>query len=229
MLCATLFLVVGFALTACAFGLTSHKTLRYRITVTVETPEGLKTGSAVREAGQYWEKKILPEQGGTFYNVTKGEAVVIDLGKKGFLFGLIEGQDEAKLIFDSFPSSAQKGIALRPEQYPRFVRFQDLKEPKTVENARDIIKCPSSSKVCEGRIGYVALQSMKDKLGDGVQLKTVTIEMTSEPITTGIITLLPWLPDYYSRMLDGRRYNTIKADNKLANSLTSGHFAIGGS
>src|SRR5689334_19573264 len=69
-----------------------HNLIRYRVTVTVETPEGIKTGSAVREASMYHETSILPDQGGTFYNIAKGQAVAVDLGKRGVLFVLLGGE-----------------------------------------------------------------------------------------------------------------------------------------
>jgi hypothetical protein len=41
-----------------------HGTMRYKMTVTVETPEGIKTGFAVREVSMRRYPQILPEQHG---------------------------------------------------------------------------------------------------------------------------------------------------------------------
>ncbi|HTK84182.1 MAG TPA: hypothetical protein VL625_03765 [Patescibacteria group bacterium] len=56
---------------------------RYKITVTVETPEGLKTGSAVREIyAKSGGPTMLAEASSGHVDAT-GEAVVVDLGKRG--------------------------------------------------------------------------------------------------------------------------------------------------
>src|SRR6218665_2890440 len=95
MFAAGLFLTVTMAACAGACGFSNEK-IRYKMTVTVETPEGIKTGSAVREAGRYTEPSILPDQGGVFYRVIGGEAVVVDLAERGVLFALIDDSREAK-------------------------------------------------------------------------------------------------------------------------------------
>jgi len=63
--------------------------------------------------------------------------------------------------------------------------------------------------------------------GEGVKLKRVTVELTDDPVTTGIEARLGWLPGYYDKMLDGRAINTINAENRLANDLSQGDFSKG--
>ncbi len=77
---------------------------RYRMTVTVETPEGLKTGSAVREIVAI---KVHGTKVSGSAKVSKGEAVVVDLGKRGVLFALITGGKFGpdyghSIVFDAF-------------------------------------------------------------------------------------------------------------------------------
>ena len=43
-------------------------------------------------------------------------------------------------------------------------------------------------------------------IGPNITWNEITLESTDEPITTGIVRKLPWLPAYYSGMLDGARY-----------------------
>ncbi len=148
--------------------------LRYKVTVTVTTPEGEKTGYAVREAGRETEMRILPQQGGVFYNVVKGEAVVVDLGKRGVLFSIMSGQDEAEFIFKTFAGKDQKNKAvLAPVKYPYVgtFTFTDLSDPKTVKG--------------------VEYKNLAKSFGEGVALKEVTVEITGEPVTTGINKYLP--------------------------------------
>jgi hypothetical protein len=74
-------------------------TLRYKVTVEIETPEGIKTGSAVREVFIQRQPE-LPESGPDIK--PKGEAVVIDLGKRGVVFALTSF-DDYRTIFKVFP------------------------------------------------------------------------------------------------------------------------------
>lgn len=63
------------------------QTFRYKITVEIETPEGIKTGSAVREVriSNNLAKYVNPDVRSLTYRVI-GEAVSIDLGEHGILF-----------------------------------------------------------------------------------------------------------------------------------------------
>src|ERR1700722_17123777 len=62
---------------------------RYKMTVTVETPEGVKMGSAVREVTRYRVFNLTTKW--TYRFKVRGEAIVIDLGKRGTLFPLLVG------------------------------------------------------------------------------------------------------------------------------------------
>jgi hypothetical protein len=160
------------------------------MTVTVETPEGIKSGSAVREVSSPPIRVI-------------GEAVIVDLGQHGVLFatlsGNIHGVDygsdiifnllpitkQTKSGLDRIPPIGQK-ITLTPDQYPKFVRFRDLQDPTTVENATILEKTNSTPR----RKFF-----LKDEVfGFGVRLQNITVEMTNDPVTWGIEKWLPWLP-----------------------------------
>lgn len=77
--------------------------------------------------------------------------------------------------------------------WPMFVRFGDIKDPKTVQ-----IASPES-----------------------IGVTRITIEVSDDEPTTGIEKTLPWLDEYYDKMLDGQR---IHNSNDLANTLTPGEF-----
>ncbi len=183
--------------------------LRYKVTVTVTTPEGEKTGYAVREAGRETEMRILPQQGGVFYNVVKGEAVVVDLGKRGVLFFLIGGQREAEYVFKAFPSKENKDrVAIPLEQfrfyYPQFVHFKSLSDPGTVEKAV-IIKIEGGQSygpfITGGHV--VSINLDENIFGKGVDLKDVIFERSGEPVTAGIEKYLPWVPRVKMSYIDG--------------------------
>jgi hypothetical protein len=241
-------LFVGFSLTACAGGGDStfaSGTWRYKMTVTVSTPEGDKVGSAVREVSVQKGWSPLPEMHP--HVSVKGEAVVVDLGKRGVVFALLKGyrlgadygSDIPAYIFMSehgWLSAAgikkmsemktTAPVELQPENYPIFVRFKDQSDPKTVENLLDMKQCASPG---THRMNSMCIEKdhFEEAFGTGVRLKSVTIEMTKDPVTWGVEKWLPWLPDYYNKMFDGRRYNTIRSDYPFANSLASGAFKAG--
>ncbi len=182
--------------------------VRYRMTVTLETPEGIKTGSAVREVAIEKSPQFLGSTSVGAVGVTRGEAVIVDLGKHGVLFALMRGgvggiDYGGYILTTAFPSGndpfSREGIGyyrslknakttLTPQQYPMFVRFRDLNDPKTVEaisqyNDRDM---PT---------GYGGMaKTAVEVFGAGIKLKEVTIEITRDSVTTGIEKLLPWLP-----------------------------------
>ncbi|MEM1195596.1 MAG: hypothetical protein AAGH57_05790 [Pseudomonadota bacterium] len=92
-------------------------------------------------------------------------------------------------------------------RYPRLVIFQDEDDPTSV------------TEVDPG--------DLEATFGAGYKLKRVGIEITDERVTEHIRMRLAWLPEYYDRMLDGNRLNTIEAKNRLANSLSQNSFEIG--
>ncbi|MEZ0226754.1 MAG: hypothetical protein ACAH83_19510 [Alphaproteobacteria bacterium] len=182
------------------------KVWRYRMTVTVETPEGLKTGSAVREVSYQKGIALTPEM---LPNIgLKGEAIVVDLGKYGVLFALLTGAVHgpdygSDIIFNVLPAKGVKSgrdrippkgeiVRLTPAQYPLFVRFGDLNDPKSLEG---VTRAEMSG------INTVSYFLKGEMFGDGVQLKEVTIELTDDDVTWTIEKWLKWLPER-----KGKRY-----------------------
>ena len=73
--------------------------------------------------------------------------------------------------------------------------------------------------------GAVDPNDLAKSFGSGVKLKRAAIEMTAEPVTTGIEKRLGWLArSRLAGMLDGRRYHE---SNELSNSLTANEFQRG--
>jgi hypothetical protein len=178
---------------------------RYKMTVEVETPEGLKTGSAVREVTVHHGLKLTPEM---LPQVDlKGEAVVVDLGKRGILFVLNSGDYGTDILFKMFPGNDKQGkVTITPNLYPNFAKFLDVNKPTSVENVR----AENDQIIDQLRKydPYRRMVSFEDAFGAGVKLKTVTIEITSEPITWGIEKYLPWIPTIGGGTLSGKQFNT---------------------
>ncbi|MFH1159086.1 MAG: hypothetical protein V1721_09470 [Pseudomonadota bacterium] len=189
--------------------LTTSASWRYKMTVTVSTPEGDRTGSAVREVHAYVyppNSSLLGRTGRTI--LAKGEAVTVDLGERGVLFAMTSGDYGWRVVYDAFPftgytpaetagetiqyySSLKNAKAtLTPKKYPNFVRFRDLNNPKTIENIRRPDMNLNEIKKSDPRRPIIDFESA---FGKGVNLKEVTIEMTDEPVTWGIEKYLPWV------------------------------------
>ena len=156
----------------------------YKLTLVVETPEGIKTGSAVRWVYSSLKPKILPEER-AFHTGVKGEAVVVDLGERGVLFALLKGKDSSdygyNIIYREFPTETGIGVRRKILHYtflkdkkelafdkiPMLVRFRDINDPKTVEQ--------------------VDPNDLEKSFGKGVRLVSATLEMTDEDMTSGVV------------------------------------------
>jgi hypothetical protein len=81
-------LLAGGAATLLSGCLKPHESLRYRLTLEVQTPEGIRTGSSVLQNDQYGASIIpLPGDIGGAGNI--GEAPTVDLGGGRFLFAVL--------------------------------------------------------------------------------------------------------------------------------------------
>jgi len=192
--------VIGFitltALGACAGLVSNDETIRYKITVTIETPEGDKVGSAVREAYKHTEKSILPDQGGAFYGINKGEAVIVDLGSYGLIFGLMTNEgNEPRAVFHALADDKATTFDLPPKAFPRFVRFDNLHDLYSVK-AVPFVKAQDAAKL--------SARPFQFELGHGIYLKSVHVEITKEAVIWRVDDFLPWLKDVKKLSLDGK-------------------------
>ncbi|MBB4392127.1 hypothetical protein [Bradyrhizobium sp. ERR14] len=177
---------------------------KFRLTVEVTTPDGIKTGSGVLA--------VVPDRN---YNrggrtTTRGEAVFVDLGQAGAkgknLVALLAHRQDAKLDFDDINYVAlraygaargnrvsfndihrQTGVVpVQGDLVPVLVSFGDPKDPKTAR--------------------LVAADHAEAVLGEGYAIRGLTVEVVpngfwpvdfggalGEPVTRGIDAKLPWL------------------------------------
>lgn len=226
-------IVAMLGLTACSF-FDETPAYRYRLTVEVETPEGLRTGSSVIEVDTGISR--LPTIGGVAHSV-RGEAVTVDLGGGQFLFALLRSPGNidwaSNIMFllappapksaeDTFLTTFENMLAMQnpielPGYYngigsketstgiPMLVTFSDLSEPKSVEQ--------------------VDPEDLAATFGDGTSLRRITVQMTDAAVTTGIENQLEWLPETSGTMLDGQWLNTLDTEFRLANDLSQGDFS----
>lgn len=192
-----------------------------KLKVEVETPEGIKSGYSVIEVK--WDKA------GRGFNV-QGEAVAVDLPGGQTLFVLLRSEgsvDWAAYLhqivkLDNSPEdqtlyyrriAANRQIWSVPrkkstfsnrdfhDNYPYFVRFKDIRDPKSVEQ--------------------VDPEQLDTSFGEGVKLKNLTVQMTDAQVTGGIEKRLGWLKGMQNN-LDGSRLYDLNAN--LSARLNSGDF-----
>lgn len=205
-------------------------TWRYKVTVEIETPEGLKTGSAVHQISAWttFLRNLAPPEARHSAETFKGEAVVVDLGARGTVFML---NDTKYMLFNTIGYQGamtpqgikyyshlkdKKGV-VKPEKYSRFVMFKDPKDPKTVTLVRGSVYDAFKER-------DVIEDNFEKIFGAGVSIKQVTVEMTDEPVTQKINDTLIWLHDLGGGYLDGQFAG---GGPELSNILHAGNFNTG--
>jgi hypothetical protein len=224
--------LLAMAPTALLSGCGGSSTVRYRLTLQVETPEGPKTGSGVIEHAARWNDGITRGLGaGAGLAVgTRGEAIITDLGARGLLLCLLT-RDEARagsaddfLLPDVFPFDkwdgsqkdyaaylgrldARKPVGNAPlENLPMLARLRDPQDPGTAER--------------------VDPTNLAATFGAGVRLVRVTVQITDDPLPPPTIeNKLPWI-----RTLQGSIGNTLGLRLGILHALhqiNSGSFRLG--
>lgn len=223
------FTVVAMCLCLASCGRT--ETYRYKLTLAVDTPKGVKRGASVVEV-MFYEVSIPGR--GTMQKL-RGEALYLDLGSGTRpLIALLTSQlhpkssKEWRWTRDAGPSdnllTPLYGVAISeglidyaskisrmrgphkitPSDLPDLVTFADINDPKSV-----IEVDPSD---------------LQATLGSKIAWYEITLEITDEPVTTGIKAKLPWLPAYFGKMLDGDTVRFYGARKTLSNTLSTADF-----
>ena len=195
---------------------------RYKMTVEIDTPEGLKSGSAVREVTMIINPPEFDAKSPRIETKVRGEAVVVDLGERGVVFALLKGgpvasPDHAKQISqklfpnprnvdlvdyykENFDQLKGKPKTLADEQHPLMVTFKDVNDPKSITLVRSVKSTQESTFV---NPEYVTKDHFEEFFGKGVQLRKVNIELTDEEVTKGISKKLIWFNDFKDNYLHG--------------------------
>jgi hypothetical protein len=208
----------------CLAGCGKSESYRYKLTLAVDTKDGIKRGSSVGEVA-HWEV-FVPERG--VAHKLRGEALYLDLGPgKRPLIALLSklhphgelaawtrsGGPDSRFwlrLYGEAPSldfldDVARIARLRgprriaPDDLPDLVTFADISDPKTVIE--------------------VDPNDLQATLGQGVTWNEITFESTREPITSGIRAKLPWIEAYFQKnlRLDGQNLEFPKKD--VANSF----------
>ena len=217
------------AVAAMALGLAAcgkSESYKYKLTLAVDTPLGIKRGSSVVEVLFY--DVSIPARG-TMHKL-RGEALYLDLGRGARpLVALLTSQlhpkygKEQRWTRDAGPGTRQmSGIyaqvpsedfmddvpriasmrgphAITPADLPDLVTFADVNDPKSVIE--------------------VDPTDLQATLGADISWNEITLESTDEPVSKGIELKLPWLPAYFQKnlRLDGSNLGDTR---ELANILS---------
>lgn len=192
-----------------------------KLMLVVETPSGEVSGYSVVEVGaRFFDPPEFMTGNEVHYDLT-GEAVTVEVLQGRFLFALMGDSEE--LFFwaakDRFEGKTRgEWLRLIPDQtepvtltgdlIPMLVTFDDITKPETVR-----------------RVNPADLAAV---FGEGVRLKSVTLEITEEAVTeVRVEGVLGWLCSYKNpyRRLSGK--SGAIADNELSNRLGPGDFSIG--
>ncbi|MEM6810854.1 MAG: hypothetical protein AAF549_00120 [Pseudomonadota bacterium] len=207
---------------------------RYKMTVTIDTPEGEISGSAVRQMGDNY-KVSFPSEASNYGEVA-GEAVVVDLKERGLLFALISSSSDIG-FYSTFPFP--DGAPETPEGYayyqslpigtkavmplssrtPRLVTFKDMDDPMSVELVYARGSCQrdkSTSDECKAdpKGSYTQTDRFEELFGQGVKLKEITMEITDQEIEWGRVD--QYLPKTFnSKIKDNWRNLEYETKSKL--------------
>jgi hypothetical protein len=201
--------------------------IRYKLTLAVNTPDGVKRGSSIVEVSFY--QVSIPARG-TMHKL-RGEALYLDLGPgtrplialltsylpKGgrgrtwerdagpsitWMLRMYDQAPSEEYILDVPRLASLRGPRrIAPANLPDLVTFADVKDPDSVIE--------------------VDPNDLQATLGQNISWNEMTLESTDEPVTTGIQLKLPWIPYFWCGMLDGSRYSSMMT---LSNTLSTFEF-----
>ena len=152
-----------------------------KLTLVVETPQGLRSGASVTKHLVEFRPKLLPDARSIFSSI-RGEATVVDLGDGRYLFVLLKGRNGlARIAFSEQlpgPESDYKsmlrsikrlrGVADVPlPDAPLLVTFGDLADPASVMR--------------------VDPADLAATFGAGFALREITLEITDDAVTDGVV------------------------------------------
>ncbi|MGB3806614.1 MAG: hypothetical protein WA936_05395 [Erythrobacter sp.] len=195
-------LLMGIALLALSGCDDATPDYRYRLTVEVETPEGLRSGSGVIEVEQDLGRPGMNPAGSQIYRSVRGEAVAVDLPNGRTLFALLRSESDIEWA-ETIVAYVAPPVEKSEDEEPRFDHMLAL------EGAVEIPRTFPAYAWIEERSAYPMLVTFGDideptsveqvnpddltaAFGEGYALERITVEITDDWVTTGIEGRLGW-------------------------------------
>ncbi len=234
------------SLSACG----SYEEVNYRMTVEVDTPQGLRTGSSVIQVQGRTRPTWLPGSPGGAVGGFKGEAVTIEMPNGELMFALLQGKtaSASEFLGIAFEERLKKEYARRIEakDQPGFVEtLEKMKSwtgvSETLPPIDAYLKYVRGEKVIATTSNYptfVTFDNINDpksikevdpndlasSFGADIKLKRITITITNDAVTTGIEKKLVWLSVHPEPSLDPSHG---PIDFSLKATLKHGSFSSG--
>jgi hypothetical protein len=214
-------------------------TLRYRLTVEIQTPYGLKTGSSVIEVTTVDQGKGFPgpEAGGVRRDA-KGQAVVIEIAPHEYVFALLGKRHyydyAAGLpigVLQPLIGSGRQPVGPNKDRVQDYISYDQLH--KQIASDRNLWPVPRTVPAISGdgqRDYWPDLVHFRDITDpstvewvqpDAIVIKRVTLQIVDEPITEGIRLILPWLGKYPEPSLNPKHG---PYDRSASAVITQGYF-----
>ncbi len=196
-------LLGGLLASSCGF---SSDEVRYRLTVEVETPEGLKSGSGVMGF------QLAPGFPQSYAPSFRGEAIAVDLGSRGTLFMILTGRSEdghpSGGFIEMLPENAFRrvGVTRELERDNAGDRIETLNFLSKKVGLTANLECSYSpfNPECPFFVRFrdddapmsveaVDPNDLASSFGNGVKIRLINIEITDDDVSTGIEKRLKWI------------------------------------
>jgi hypothetical protein len=211
-------LVAGLLIAGCSQRVADY---HYKITIEVETPEGLRKGSAVRRVVVDDLGELNITDPGAISRRIYGEAVAIDLPNNTTLFALIsdgqysddhserwaiipdgwappKGEKYYRAEIKEIMASKGKVFTLPPD---RSLPLLSRGSPKRLSNYPQFVRFADRSD--PRSLQLVDVENLAATFGEGYALKRITISITDEDVTNNIEKRLPWMSHQRGSLVDG--------------------------
>jgi len=243
-----LWLLMGLALTAACSGASgkSYPPYRYRLTVEIDTPQGLRSGSSVIEVHTSLAgANSIPSPGQLFQRV-RGEAVAVDLPGGQTVFALLRSGGDIEWATHAYswliPRPSEQDVkAHSPDGKWTGAAEFDLTMERVLASRGPMLlprKTDVMGKATNNWPLLVRFRDIRDPatvesvdpdglsamFGKGYAVRRIVVERTDDAVTMVNRARLPWADAYRDRMLDGAVINNSTA---LANNLALRDFISG--
>jgi hypothetical protein len=216
----------------------------YKMTIYV----GDKAFSSVRGIAEKEVNSVIDSGGRTIETIVTGEAVVIDLSGGRTVYALLsrpENADYSKYVIgnalapfapekkvderfkdESAPPKPNQWIEDEAERGKRMLAVKGAKNlPRTVPN-QDLYRGPREIQTWPMFVTFdnpKDPKSIREVTPDDVGVTRITIEITDEPVASGIEERLEWINTIRGKMLDGR--DVVDPNGGLINKVGTGAFS----
>ncbi|VXC95663.1 hypothetical protein [Sphingomonas sp. AX6] len=175
-------------------------TLRYRLTVVVETPEGLRTGSSVVEVKGALSRAFPGPEAGGFRMNSRGEATPVDLGSGDYLFAIFGWVDPPTRTFtmltapfkDQIPPRNPDPSAGGESLMEQFGALADVSGVREVEQDDYPALAIFADRNNPYSVRFMPATELQTVL-PGYRIVRMTVEITDAPVSNQIHAILPWV------------------------------------